>query len=181
VTDDDITLLLRRADASAPPSELDERRLSQSIRCRAARRALTRRASAASLSTLVLLALLIFTHRPAAHPVIAPTVNVAQLKAELALLDSEARFYERTARAVEEAQSSAIRRVTDNRTVATDSIDRVQQEREAAAAILIHQAQRLALGAETQAAARSEYQTTVDLFPDTAAGRQAQAFLREGI
>ena len=179
MNDDDLTLLLARADTPAPPPRLNDGSLAEAVRSRAARRSVARRVTALSVAALLCLSVALFTHRPS-PPTVTPSVNVAQLRAEMALLDSQARVHELTARTVERSMTAARRTTAAERMLAAASVDDVQEHRESAAAILVYQAGKLALEPATKNAARHELQSAAELFPDTVAGREAEASLNHG-
>ena len=180
MTNDPLTTLLTRADIPAPPPATDERTLAASIRSRAARRSMARRASAVSLAALIIMSLVLFTHRATPPVPTAPPIDVARIRAELASLNSEARLHEMTARAVEQADTAGRRTAAAARILASAASDDVQQHRESAAAVLVYQAQKLVLEPATKPDALIELRSAATLFPETAAGRRAGEFLNHG-
>ena len=181
--DDALTNLLIDADAPPPPSRTTALDVADAIRSKSARRSSTRRVSAVSITLGVCaLATVLISRSSHRNSVPAsPTASIAQLKAEVALLDAQARFHERTARAVERATDAVIRRSAVEKLAAADPMARVQEQRETAAAILVHQATQLVNQPGKQDLARQEFQRAAKLFSDTTGGRQAENFLHQGV
>ena len=181
--DDTLANLLTRADAPPPPSRATAVDLAHAVRSTSVRRSTIRRVGAICITAGVCaLATLLVSHplhRDSNQT--SPIANVAQLKAEVALLDAQARYHEKTARAVAQATEAVIRRAAIEKVAATDPFARIQEQREAAAAILVHQAAQLVNQPGKQDLARQEFQRAARLFSDTTSGRQAETFLRQGV
>ena len=182
MTPDPLTTLLTRADAASPPPPAQVSDLAAAVHSTSARRSRTRRAPAVCVATALCAALILLTHRPSPqNRIVAPTVDVAQLRVEVARLNSEAEFHQSMARAMERAITAAHRGETAGNLIASDPLAKLQEQREVAAAILVHQANKLSLQPQTKDAAQQELSRAATLFPDTTAGQQAEAALRRGV
>jgi hypothetical protein len=182
MTPDPLVSLLTRTDAASPPPPPGAAELATAVRANSARRARKRRVTAVCVS-LIVCAGLLGSALDRFHPrrTAAPAVDVAQIREELARLDSEARLHEKSARALEAAADVLHRRAAAQRLITSDPINRLREQREITAAILLHQATKLALRPETRDTARRELTQAASLFSDTTGGRKAAAMLDRGV
>jgi hypothetical protein len=124
--------------------------------------------------------LILLIHRSHHSPTVVPALDVAQLRIEVARLNSEAEFQESMARAMEKAITAARREAAET-VIASDPLAKLQEQREITAAILVHQAAKFSLQPQTKDAAQQELTRAATLFSDTTAGQQAEAALRQGV
>jgi len=167
--------LLARADEGSRPIG-PSGDMAQRVREKARRR-VRRRAAAGVLASSVACAVLVVTlMRP--HPpvqIAGPTAaQVAQIKAEIAAMDSLALLHQRTAEELQRIEVSAATHpdhaYLDSR---PDGLLRADEVRDRAALLLVHEAERAAAQPADAAAARESYLRAARLFPETPAGRVA--------
>ena len=182
MTPDPLTTLLTHADEASPPPPAQLASLATAIRSTSARRSRTRRTIAVCFASALCAALIFVSHqRSDRHSTVVPTIDVAQLRVEVARLNSEAEFQESMARAMDKAITAARHREVVDSLIASDPLAKLQEQREVTAAILVHQATKLSLQPQTREAAREDLTRAATLFSDTTAGQQAQAALRQGV
>ena len=179
MNDETFGQLLRDADASAPLPKVDDA-VATRVRARLRRRQLSVRAS--SLVVLVCVAAIGLAIRNAKHRTrpdqATDPVSIAQLKLEAEQLGSEAAVHERVAQALLTARDRAIREQTwQSVAVAPDPLQRIDDARNLAAAILVRDADRMA---DDGAGARDLYRDAAELFPETRAGKKAAGMLKQG-
>ena len=182
LNDDALGQLLRDADAASAPPELAGD-LPARIHTRLRRRQITSRMAGVGL--VMLLALVFaarYANRPPpmfAQPNRPPqALAVEQLKAEAEQLASEAAVHERVARALLAARQRSLREHKwQEIAAAPDPVQKIDEARDLAAAILVNDAARMPLHLER---ARELYRNAAQLFPDTRAGKRAAGMLKQG-
>ena len=173
---DALAKLLSDADAAAHPPLPGRLDLASAVRMRSARRSRFRRGGGLMVAGCAATAIVLVSRNPSTHPdePVARGPDVAQLRAEVAELDSQARLHVMTARAVARAMAPHVQTTTG------DLMAIISVQRESAAAVLVHEADQLANRTDKKLA-REAYERAARLFYDTAGGQQAQKQLREGI
>ncbi|HEY2584194.1 MAG TPA: hypothetical protein VGI81_00355 [Tepidisphaeraceae bacterium] len=172
--------LLSRTDAQLPaPPHAGARALAERVRARSARRAKARLAIAVAGSIALTTIALHWAHpRPRiagpAHPTTV-AIDVASSRAALARLDALAKVYRRGAEQVEAMQREQETRQETGRQLrlARDPLAHLAEARDRAARIMLLDADRLQGTPGEQPRAQALYRRAVQLFPDTAAAREA--------
>jgi hypothetical protein len=170
--------LLQQTDAQLPARPVAGS-LAKRVRERAARRARTQIAVAIAAS----IAITMIAMR-GAHPrqrITAPSfpagvaIDVAKSRAELARLDALATVYRRGAEQIEAVQADQATRQGVERQflLARDPLAHLAEARDRAARIMLLDADRLKQTPGEQPRAQAIYRRAVELFPDTAAAREA--------
>jgi hypothetical protein len=176
---DSLMNLLNRADQSGSQPILAPD-LSNRVRAKARRRGRNRfRAGAfATAAACAILSVVLLRPHSIPHP---PTPGdnrgeIAQLRRELAALETQAMLHQQTADALQQTQELAhARRDQADFEAQPDALYRVNEARDRAAMLLLREAERAALNNNNEPAARESYQRAARLFPETPAGRIAAA------
>jgi hypothetical protein len=184
---DGLSELLHRADQSVEIPRVIGGELAQRVRSHANRRAHARiavRAGAGVLASCAALVLVILRwYGPATpssprSPSRLSSEQVAEIRAELARLDSEATMHKKTAEALARKDANAMEAPSNAQDWAyawaqAPARQRLDEARERAALILVRKAQRAEARGEDGATTMDDYEQAARLFPETPAGREA--------
>jgi hypothetical protein len=172
---DQLMELLARADeAGASPTLSGD--IARRVR-KKARRRVKRRAAAGVLASCVACAVLVVTLMRPHPPVqnVGPTAaQVAQIKAEIAAMDSLVLVHQRTAEELRQIEARAATHADlAYLNLPTNGLLQVDEARDRAALLLVREGERAAKRPADGAAARESYLRAARLFPETPAGRVA--------
>ena len=179
MSNDSLNELLARADnAALPPTVSGD--LAARVRQRAKRQSRRRvvLSSFATIAGCAVLALMLFSPPTPASRQSTPA-QLAQIRAELADLDSAATAHHRAAQALQRIEARAQQLIDEEPYPATPTpLQRVDEARDRAALILVREAERAALQTGQESTANESYQRAARLFPETPAGRVAAGRLK---
>jgi hypothetical protein len=172
--------LLCRADGAAPPPVITSALASRVLRT--ARRRALRRTALATLAAMVACGTAISlsrrSHPDPTHDRLRPA-RLAEIRVELAHLDSEAQRHLRWVAELQQRQLRAPRPgISVDDPTQPDVLDRVDQARNRTALILLREADRAVGDPATRTQANDLYARAAHLFPDTPAGRIAAQRLK---
>jgi hypothetical protein len=171
---DDLEQLLAKSDIPAPPVRQD---LAYRVRQVVKRRRHRRRAIAVMMVLLaggVATTLLTPRKQSTAPPIATVQIDVEAYRKEIAVLDAEAKLHMRIAEQIQNVAERHERlQVALQILSQPDAITQLDEQRQAAAQLILMHAQQLLADPRRREEAVASYRNLLRLFPDTLAGREA--------